>query len=778
MNSFDKKVDIIIPIYNAYDELTRCLESIWRWTDLENNRLILINDNSPDKNIAEYLERIHRENVVVIHNKENKGFSANINIGMAQSEENDVILLNSDTVVTRNWVEKIKACAYSNRTIATVTPLSNNATLCSVPNFCEENVVPEGYSVDEYADMIEKISMKKYPCIPVANGFCMYVKREVIEKIGNFDAETFERGYGEENDFCYRAIEAGYCHAMCDDTFILHTGTSSFVSEEKRKYIEAHEKILDERYPDLMQAVRVHCRDNPNFMVQENVKQWIKLYKREKRKTIMYLVQSDFREGAEDNLGGTQLHVKDLCMGLRNNYDVVVAARNGVYLNVTLYMEKEECFFKYYIGSKKRFEQYRDDSFAELYSNILENFQVECVHIHHTLGLSLELFYEAEKRNVPILVTLHDFYYICPTVKLLDSDYKLCIGEETVDKCQKCMRKQLVIAETVPYISLWRKENLKVLKKAEKIFVPSESAKEIVNKYFPEIGERVLVIEHGSDFLNEIESNTSISALKEKETDTFNVAFLGGINVAKGYNYATELIKKSDKNIKWHLFGMFEREDSSIENRNNFVNAGQYQREDLPELFRKYKIDLVCILPIWPETFCYTISEAVLCGIPVVVTDIGALGERVRKMNCGWVVPHEASGKAVLEKINEIRVDKQGYFRVKENLTGMKIRNVSEMCNEYDAIYRTIVEQDGRKALDFNYKWLADGTKTAEMKDTMLYNDRDAMVLRLREVENQLVIIENSVTYRIVRKIVTLNIPFRNQLKNLLKRIYRVVRKR
>ena len=157
------------------------------YTDLVKNRLILINDNSSDTRIEPYLNSQTKENIIMIHNNENKGFSNNINLGMDQSKERDVILLNSDTIVTKNWVEKIVECAYSDRAIGTVTPLSNNATLCSVPNFCEENSLPEGMNIDQVAAIVEDCSLKKYPRITVAHGFCMFIKREVINTIGNFD---------------------------------------------------------------------------------------------------------------------------------------------------------------------------------------------------------------------------------------------------------------------------------------------------------------------------------------------------------------------------------------------------------------------------------------------------------------------------------------------------------------------------------------------------------------------------------------------------------------
>lgn len=105
----------------------------------------------------------------------------------------------------------------------------------------------------------------------------MYIKREVLEKIGYFDAETFGKGYGEENDFCHRAEQQGYMHLMCDDTFIYHKGTASFDSVEKKKLLEEHERILRERYPKYVERNGQYCRKNPNKDLQENIKLYLNL---------------------------------------------------------------------------------------------------------------------------------------------------------------------------------------------------------------------------------------------------------------------------------------------------------------------------------------------------------------------------------------------------------------------------------------------------------------------------------------------------------------------
>jgi GT2 family glycosyltransferase/glycosyltransferase involved in cell wall biosynthesis len=752
-------VDIIIPIYNAYEDLVRCIDSIRKWTDLEQNRLILINDCSPDERIRPYLDALSSEHIVVIHNENNVGFSGNINTGMAQSDGNDVLLLNSDTVVTKGWIEKIKACAYSDVTIATVTPLSNNATLCSVPVFLGENQIPEGYDVDSYADLIERASLKRYPSIPVAHGFCMYVKREVIDKIGNFDAATFGRGYGEENDFCYRAEQVGYRHAMCDDTFILHTGTSSFQSEEKRKYIEEHDKILNERYPEQNHNVAVHCRDNPNHFVADNINLRMALEQSEDRKNILYLVQSDFREDADDNIGGTQLHVKDLAMGLKHLFNVFVAARDRNYLNLTMYRDEKEYFFRFYIGSAKRYTSFRDKEMGELFGRILDNFHIHLVHIHHMIGLSLEMYYQAYERKIPMITTLHDFYSVCPTIKLLDADGHYCVGHTTEDKCKACISKNCSTAEQIPYLKVWRQEWQKALEMVQMIVVPSEAAKNIISGFYPNVSSKINVIYHGSDSMRKPSVN--------HQHKGFHVAFLGGISSEKGSYVCSQMIRHGSKDIRWHLFGIFGRDD--VPASGNFIKAGRYRREELPDLMEKYEIDLVCILPIWPETFCYTLSEAVMCGVPVLTTDIGALQERMNLLNCGWTVPYQSTADDVLKLIERIKDKGEEYQEKLQNVQTAQIRSVNEMCKEYGELYGQYLFAHNRvERYTDDREWILNAYLLAEGPCGFLRGSEENLYQKLDDMEREIREIRNSTAFKIASGIGRKNLPLKKQIKAVI----------
>jgi len=154
---FSKPVDVIIPVFNAYSLINACLHSVIEHFD-NNARLILMDDSSSDSRILPCLEECQRQAqfpVVIHRNNDNQGFVKTVNQGMQFSDDNDVILLNSDTIVTKNWIAKLRIAAYSKDNVATVTPMSNNATIFSVPDFGKVNQLPPGYDIDRFAELIE-----------------------------------------------------------------------------------------------------------------------------------------------------------------------------------------------------------------------------------------------------------------------------------------------------------------------------------------------------------------------------------------------------------------------------------------------------------------------------------------------------------------------------------------------------------------------------------------------------------------------------------------------
>lgn len=800
-----KPVDIVIPIYNAYDDVVACVNSVKDNTNLDFHRLLLVNDCSPDERIQPYLDSLAKENIAVIHNESNKGFSGNVNIGMDYTDDRDIIILNSDTLVTKNWLEKMIDCAYSAEEIGTVTPLSNAATLCSIPRMCVDNACPDSINLEQYAETVERCSLKAYPRIPVAVGFCMYIKRTVINEIGHFDAETFQRGYGEENDFCHRAEQRGFIHVMCDNTFILHKGSASFQAEDKKKLIEAHEKIVDERYPAQNHEISVYCNANPDQYIRDNVNLYTELLNG--KKNILYVIHMDFRGDSITGIGGTQLHLKNLVDNLKYEYNVFVLARDGEKLRLSIYNGEKRSTLKYNVGTDHFPYFYRKNEY-QIIENILKAFCINLVHVHHTRGMSFDIFSATKELKIPLILSLHDYYYVCPSINLYSSQVGLCIGKESSEVCKECLRENCGYAMQVDILDKWREECKRVLSQCDVIITPSCSTKEIYSKYYPDIEDKIKVISHGREFdsndnskkwiiepkevlknrnvkahidsveerdgnmvmvtgwsviknvpssdtkiyvevtsvtgekimfpaamgerpdvasflKNEMYVNSGFKVLIYKGAlihkmakyrivvehngvcysnnkyypcsssinvqsnleESFNVAFIGAIGEKKGSKDIARMIEKQGNGINWFLMGLVGDTSVLKVNNPNVHVTGPYSSNDIPSMIKKYKIDLVVILSVVPETFSYTISEAILCGVPVLVRDIGALGERIRDNKCGWIVSTSEDANSILQEIERIRSNSDEYLSVKKIVENYHSKTIKEMTNEYRELY-------------------------------------------------------------------------------------------
>ncbi len=216
---------VVLPVHDAHDCLVNCLASLD--TCSRDARVLVVDDASTDPRVApligEWCARSADRECIRLG--ANVGFVGAANLG-AECAGGDIVLLNSDTVVTPGWLEALARCLASDPKIASATPWTNNGEIVSLPQFCQPNPVPQ--NPPAIAAAIARAGTPCYPELPTAVGFCMAVSRRAIERIGLFDATTFGRGYGEENDFSLRAAAAGFRNVLCDDAYVVHVGGQSF----------------------------------------------------------------------------------------------------------------------------------------------------------------------------------------------------------------------------------------------------------------------------------------------------------------------------------------------------------------------------------------------------------------------------------------------------------------------------------------------------------------------------------------------------------------------
>lgn len=99
-------------------------------------------------------------------------------------------------------------------------------------------------------------------------------------------------------------------------------------------------------------------------------------------------------------------------------------------------------------------------------------------------------------------------------------------------------------------------------------------------------------------------------------------------------------------------------------------------------------MNLICLLSVWPETYSYTLTESILSHVPVIAFDIGAIGERVKRLKCGFLVELGSSSSSVMQKIVDIKSDFEQYDKVVQNIMKLKLKTVEEMGNEYHQLYQ------------------------------------------------------------------------------------------
>ncbi len=266
-------VDVVICIHNALEDLKLCLQSVIERSP-KMQQLILVNDGS-DEETSRYLETFAESTIFpveLIHNVEQRGYTIAANQGMRKSPADYVVLLNSDTIVTPHWLESLMACGESDPKIGIIGPLSNAASWQSVPERFggdgdwEVNELPAGVTPDAVASRLLMDYEPAYPRVPLINGFCLVIKRRVFNTIGFFDEETFPKGYGEENDFCLRAGEAGFDLAVAENCYIFHAKSKSFTHEKRRVLSKgATEKLHTKHSKEKVEAACAVLRDDPDL---------------------------------------------------------------------------------------------------------------------------------------------------------------------------------------------------------------------------------------------------------------------------------------------------------------------------------------------------------------------------------------------------------------------------------------------------------------------------------------------------------------------------------
>ncbi len=671
---------VVVPIHNAAADVAVCLDALVRNTTVPCD-LLLLDDASTEPAVAEVLARhADRPGVRVLRNDRNLGFTATVNRGFAETD-GDVVLLNSDAEVGPRWLENLLLAVHADERIATATAVSDNAGAFSVPRPGVRNPAPAWLGHEEVARLVTRTSGRTYPRTPTGNGFCLYVRRAALEAVGTFDVARFPRGYGEENDFCMRALHAGWSHVVDDATHVAHRREASF-GPEKLQLIKDGRAQVDARFPDYTARVRAFLSSPELRAVQERVDRaftddaarWAA------RPRLLFVLH----EGS----GGTPQTNLDLMRALSDRYECFALTANPDHLRLW-HLDGELTAIAHW--PRERTWQVTDTTDADyrrIVAEVLVRHDIALVHVRHLLAHTLDLPAVAAALSVPVVLSFHDFYLCCPTVHLLDDRKRFCGGTCTPG-AGDCAVPSGWMKETPPlkhrWVKTWQHEVGGMLASVDAAVTTSVTARDVHLATYPQLATRPFpVIEHGRDLARE-----RPVAVPPPAQGRIRILASGNLDVHKGTDFLEALAAlDGGRRLEFHFLGKVARDRLDGVG----VRHGPYRREEFAAKARAIRPSFAAIFSIWPETYSHTLSEAWSVGLPVLATDLGALRERVRAHGGGWLLD-PADPERAYREILRIAGDPAGWHEAARQAAAVSLRSTARMAEDYDALYRDVLRR-------------------------------------------------------------------------------------
>lgn len=616
-------VDIVIPVYNGVRYLKNLFDGIEK-TQVSHN-LIIVDDHSPDPAVEDFLSAYQKQmgpvysakgcHIQIILNERNLGFVASVNRGLVMSRH-DVVLLNTDVEVPEGWLERLIMPLVKDPTVASATPFTNSGVIASFPDFLKDNSLFNQLPVDRIDSFFKEVPCR-YTSLPTGVGFCMAMSQAAIKKIGVFDQQSFGRGYGEENDWCQRAIEAGFRNVMVENLYVFHNHGGTFQPDEKQRLMRENTETLLKKHPRYAEDVAQFNAKDPLAPLRAYVF----------TRMADSLSHSCSLIFSNTLGGGAETYLKKLTGDCHEKGEATAVVR---------YARPLKCYqieFTYLYHTERIEMETAEEIFSFAgrlgISKVMVNQLVTYPQPIHMIKTIRDF---CDSAGTDLYVMVNDYYCICPTIYLLDTHHRYCQLPE-IKTCEECLAHNAYRDSYDPKtMKEWRSAWRDLLNSAHEVRVFSRDSEKLMRRAFgDDINFHVMPVQHTSM----IKAKRTV-----KTTDTVNIGLFGTLTELKGAPLIRAMVQLADQqksNVRFILIGHAEDKINS----RRFEETGAYLTGQLPGLVLEKDLDLVFISSICPETYSFTTQEAMELGLPVACLDLGAPRERIAEYPDGLVLDSE-----------------------------------------------------------------------------------------------------------------------------------------
>lgn len=613
---------VIVRVHKGLADLQACLDGLLPQLESARSRLVIVNDASPDAGIHAYLARFAGgadPRVTLLTNAVGLGFVGSVRRGGSELRAGeDAVIVNAATILPPRALEKLARRCHARPGIASVTPMSNDATLVSFPRPFRASPPTLGLSADELDETFEALGADPV-VIPAAVGSCLYLNRAALDEVSWF-SPAWESGSCAQVEWSLRARDLGWEHVAAIDTFILQAEAASSAAQDRAEILARNHAELGMLFPEYAAEVDAFGRADP--LADIRVRAAIRVLATRYSRLTLHLVHAG---------DGTERSVADLTQLARDaDHEVGVVAPV-----ITGFGEPVlSCSFA---GAGFDLEL-SFSRYGALLADLAEAGLSVMQHVHSRLGWHESALSAVMAGPVPYLVSLSDFQWYCPRVQLVDERRFYC-GEPPPALCQLCVRHGAIgdfadqtdlIREDLP---AWLTFNERFLRGAAALAAPSRDTLERYRTRLSISNGQLVPPAH--DAVRP--ASPGPSRRRIVRTSMLRIAVVGAIGHHEGYEVIERLLEHATRvgsPVRLRVVGST-RDDIKLFRFPEVDITGRAEVGELGRRLDAYRPDFVLLPTVWPEPYSYALSEIAASGHPVVAFDWGGAAERIRASGCG-----------------------------------------------------------------------------------------------------------------------------------------------
>ncbi|HQT63593.1 MAG TPA: glycosyltransferase [Acidocella sp.] len=618
---------IIVPVYRNEAVTRACLAAL-QAAKPAGAEIIVIDDATPEPMLAAWLDdQAAKKTIRLITQPRNLGFPAAVNAGFEAAQGRDVLLLNSDTLVPPGAIEALANAAYAASDVGSATPFSNNATILNYPKHNAANPMPDLATASALQDAAGAANGADICEIPTAVGFCMYIRHDCLAATGGFRAELFGQGYGEENDWCLRARHRGYRHVAATGAYVAHEGGASFKAASRALNIR-NARTLTRLYPGYDQLIAGYAKADPLAAARYRLD--VQRFQQNRGAVSGAVLLISHNHG-----GGVARIIATEMQKIRNAGQrplLLVPGAPDDLENTPFPWDAELTDHVPGDYPNLRFKYLAD---RDALLNLLRAESVSHVVLHHGLGHHAGIRELATDLGLPQDIVIHDYASFCPRINLLSQSslgapLRYC-GEPNIGACVTCV--ELSGDETYEGLgpAALVERSAQEFAKARRIVAPSADAAIRISRHFPGVRPVVTPWENDAARVN----------LQPPGRGRRRIVIIGGIGPAKGYDLLIDCARDAvarQLELEFVIAGASADDETLLKTSRIFV-TGAYTEGEATKVIQSLHADLAFLPSIWPETWCFALSEAWRAGLYSIAFDLGAQAARLKATRRGVLLP-------------------------------------------------------------------------------------------------------------------------------------------